>query len=320
LDESQNTHKETQPSEKDALPLGEAAFLQEPDPPLLAIPQPAIAQQNITAQPAGQKKPETVEEELGEFERLTLRWSRINVIVLAATLIAIVGTGIVFWDQFQEMAAQSNLLGISARQARRDSAESAIKTQKQLSIAELQAKAAQDSVNAIQSQMRQDQRPLIKVDATFEMGKIARVGDPVHGTVSTQNVGKTPAMNMVGKWILKLVPNVDKPIEFSYKPNTWWGASTGSVFPNDPPFSEKAYWVENGWNGNGFPTERKISVSDMQDLLGGKAFYVLYGKITYTDEFEVHHWTKFCVWTPFGAAPAYFAKGCTAYNEIDHNR
>lgn len=61
-------------------------------------------------------------------------------IVLAAI------TGVIFYGQFREMISQTDMLDISARQARRDSADSSIATQKQIAIAQQQAASAQASV------------------------------------------------------------------------------------------------------------------------------------------------------------------------------
>ncbi len=114
---------------------------------------PEPDKKGATAQTGNSKNPMT------RFERVTIA------LAVIGTLLAI-GTAVVFYDQFGEMAAQTDALNIAARQARRDSAISDTKTQMQLKLATEQTKAAQDSVKAIQRQMREDQRARIEISSS----------------------------------------------------------------------------------------------------------------------------------------------------------
>jgi hypothetical protein len=147
---------------------------------------------------------------MNEFERVSLRWTRFNVIFVAATFVAIIITAVVFYLQFLEMAGQTDIIGISARQARRDSAESSLSTEKQLAAllkqieaAKAQAKAAQDSAVAIKQQTETGARPWLELSEIVLTSGITinmngEANSQVH--VVAKNIGKTPARE-VSLWI-----------------------------------------------------------------------------------------------------------------------
>jgi len=161
------------------------------------------------------------ENELGVFEKSTLRYARWDFIVAVVTLIFVVLTALVFWDQFREMSSQTDILAISARQARRDSAESSISTQKQLAIsrqqadsASKQARAALQSAQTIQDEMELSERPWVSVSN-------AAIASPVTiditGKIGTRvrlhivNLGKTPAVSLYFK-PLQVTNSIGYPI------------------------------------------------------------------------------------------------------------
>lgn len=232
LEPTNDSHEKPQGGTQESLPLERPAVpasgnkVVEP-----TVPSP-ILQQNVTPEPTRTATEnqqtngddaapvrvintplltrEVEQSELGVFEDRTLRYARWTIIVGVVTLLVILGTAVVFWDQFQEMAAQTDILAISTRQARRDSAESSIATQKQLALAQQQiasaqrqAKAAQDSANAIQRQTEIGARPWL------ELSEIALTGPMtinMNGEARTQvhaiatNIGKTPARE-VSLWV-----------------------------------------------------------------------------------------------------------------------
>lgn len=90
------------------------------------------------------------------------RWFRAPdwwMVILTALTVAVAGITLrVFWKQFKEMQTQTGLLNAQAQQAAQDSVEASQKVEEQLRLTARQAKSAEDSVKAIQRQMRQDQR------------------------------------------------------------------------------------------------------------------------------------------------------------------
>jgi hypothetical protein len=245
--------------------------------------------------------------------------------------IAIIGLGIaiitaaLFYVQLNEMTKQTQILASQSESATAGSLMDEMNTRKQLAIAQQQAveegkqsKAAEDSVKAIRAQMRQDQRPMLTVTPEFNHKELV-VGDTVGGTVTFQNIGKTPAKNIVGKWYLRMVHNGEN-LRLTY-PKNWYGVTSGAIYPNDPPATEQAYWITDDWTGGiGLPPTNKVTTKDYDDFVHGKAFLILYGNLSYSDGFGINHWTHFCSWTSFTATGSYSARNCTAYNAVDSNR
>jgi hypothetical protein len=169
-------------------------------------PETQPSGRNIGSPPShgDQHTPTNDDDELKKFEKITI------VLGIVGTLLAL-GTAVVFYEQFKEMSAQTDTLNTSASQARRDSAEASLRVAEQLRIAQEQAAAARDSVKAIQRQMRQDQRPWIRIDLgdPDPDGKThwrSRVGDPFKGPIRFTNTGKTPAKHIVANVYIDIIP------------------------------------------------------------------------------------------------------------------
>lgn len=210
LDTQNNSPEESQRPDQEPLSLGKTPASTVPQEPLKSTTESPALKENIAAEPAEPPPDNHENEDMHDFESLTLRWARINAIFVGGTLFAIVITAIVFWGQWNEMAHQTDLLNIAARQARRDSAESSITTQKQLAIAqqqvsnaERQAKAAQDSAIAIQRQTEIGARPWLELSEIALTGPMTiNVNGEARTTVHVvaTNIGKTPAKE-VSLWV-----------------------------------------------------------------------------------------------------------------------
>ena len=87
----------------------------------------------------GTTKPEQANDDIKPFEK-RMFWLTATGIFLAAI------TATIFWGQFKEMISQTDMLSISARQARRDSENGDLRAQQQISELQRQATAAQDGV------------------------------------------------------------------------------------------------------------------------------------------------------------------------------
>jgi hypothetical protein len=170
----------TPATDEHSLPIGKPAPIVPPIPIAEPFIQDTVAQQNIdpelsdshrTEDETKHIKPMPVrvvndplstrvveDDELSTFERTTIKFGRWGSIVAAATLLVAGGTGIVFYEQFVEMASQTNLLAIAAKQARIEAKDASIATAKQLFIAQEQVKTAQLQADAAQASVKVIQR------------------------------------------------------------------------------------------------------------------------------------------------------------------
>ena len=89
------------------------------------------------------------------------------------------------------MQTQTGILNTQAQQATADSVESAKRVERQLVIAQKQAKAAQDSAAAIQKQTRTTERAWVAVENPAAAGVTAVENQPITGKVRFVNVGNT---------------------------------------------------------------------------------------------------------------------------------
>jgi len=123
-------------------------------------------------------------------------------VMLTGLLMVIgIGTAWIFYRQFCEMSKQTAILNTQAKQAAADSIVSEGHTREQIGIAQKQADAAQKSVEALQEQMRVDQRAWIGVPSVENVGgsgdsKNLMIGNLI---LVVRNSGKTPALRMSGR-------------------------------------------------------------------------------------------------------------------------
>jgi hypothetical protein len=155
-------------------------------------------------------------------------------VALTAMLLVVgVVTLKVFHDQFFEMTKQTGIRRSQAAQAAADSVEASKKIEEQLAISRQQADAFQNSVQAIQRQMRVDQRAWLRI----EMDNVAALDSkPLAVPLTITNTGKTPAENIHG-YIAVYVFKRGEESEFTYKPHTghasYW-LDAGAILPSQP--------------------------------------------------------------------------------------
>ena len=327
--------------DKHSLPVGEAAATTSP---VKAVdsPAPASAQQNISAdlrkeprehgEPKGDK-PLVVriieDDELSSFERKTVTFGKWGITIAAVSLIAACIAAFAVYQQFKEAASQTDLLQIAAKQARRDSAAAGIRGQQEIAVLQAQATAAKNSVEAIQRQMRIDQRSWVK----FEMGgetvegkpeikaMIVAVGQTPSAKIKFVNVGKGAARNLRGVIFVECVNSTKEPhlemVESRKQlPRNIFVA--GIMVPNAP--AETTADRERWKDVKAKTVEPDpLTEPEFAALMSGKAYIATYGMIWYQDLFG-NHWTKFCDWRTFANIPAqYQANKCTRYNDTDPN-
>ncbi|MDE3185950.1 MAG: hypothetical protein KGM96_00320 [Acidobacteriota bacterium] len=165
MDADPNKDEGSSHGKEDSLPVGKTSPANDSKQPLyLQIPTDLQEQISGALQRAYRhederniKDPIRVEivkdEELTRFEKKTVRFGYWGVVIASCSLIAACVAAWMVFQQFKEMATQSDLLSRAAEQARKDSNENAKVVAKQLSGLQAQITAAQQGARALQGQL-----------------------------------------------------------------------------------------------------------------------------------------------------------------------
>lgn len=257
------------------------------------------------------------DESLSGFERRTILLGRAGFWVAVITIGLGVVTAVIFWNQFREMAGQTDMLSISAKQARRDSAESDLRAQQQIAALQAQVNATQESIKAIRRQFRQDQRAWITVDP-ISMPTSFGVNNTVTSTITVTNIGKTMAREVVVHARLELVKNGDDPA--LWYPAGHQGGFIHALWPNKPQEFPVEWRLGKKVKGGVLVTTFRLSATDLSNLIAGKSYFATYALIRFKDTFGVKHWVHVCAWKAYGPEyPGVTALKCTQYNDADNN-
>lgn len=129
--------------------------------------------------------------------------------------------------------------------------------------------------------------------------------------VRIMDSGKTPAKRVQEQFILEQVRNGDEPtLDYSV---SHMAAERKVIFPNsfdDIPVA----LMTNAPGLNLVP----ITPTDIREFEHGDTFFVLFGRVDYSDIFGTEHWVKFCTWKGNQLTGRTFtAKKCTDYNDTD---
>jgi hypothetical protein len=163
--------------------------------------------------------------------------------------------------------------------------------------------------------MRKDQRPWIKV--TFTPSPL-QVLTPVGGIVHLVNNGKTPARSVRGDFAVESVKNGDQ-VEF-HNPHAHVVTMTGMITPNDVPIDVQVERKKLASDGNTLESD-PLTASEVKNLQPQiNIFFVVYGKVSYSDFFGIDHWTKFCQYmVPTNSVGSVTAERCANYGDVDSN-
>jgi hypothetical protein len=244
---------------------------------------------------------------LSLFERRTILLGWIGLGIGFLSLLAASIAGFLIYHQWWEMNTQSGYMNRAAIQARKDSADSSISTQKQVAIAQQQAQAAQDSVKAIQRQTQIAERAwitvdIVNLDPAGHPGVDISNGKPFIVRALFHDTGHTPALAI--KAIIKMdVVTVKSP--------------NGGFAP--PSFTyDKAAYIPGGiltpgsFTNQDFPAS--LDKNTFAKIETAQRLYI-HGEIKYRDVFETDHWMKFC----YFLSPGGLYGTCRFHNQIDRN-
>jgi hypothetical protein len=165
-------------------------------------------------------------------------------------------------------------------------------------------------LSVMQQTLRAEQRAWLSAKGP-ESSPTITDGQPIKTLVHVVNTGRTPAKNVSIETVVDIIRNNEDPI--SSRALSHHHATTGVIWPNDP-IDIPAELLE----GNGF-TKKLVTPEMHAALTAGQAYIVIYGKVEYTDIFNVSHRTRFCGWYAY-ASGYYGADKCTESNGIDDEK
>lgn len=177
-----------------------------------------------------------------------------------------------------------------------------------------QAKSAEDSVKAIQRQMRQDQRAWIEISASAPLPAV--IGQPITTNFQLVNKGKTPATHIVIEAVLKQVKNGESPT-FRYDGEPRQITTTGEMNPQQPAYRSASTGDWSKVKNEAVP--HAVTQKEMDSLLAGDSYLITYVRVRYRDIFGVQHWSRFCEFSVFNNQRTYTAQKCTDYSSVDNN-
>lgn len=212
---------------------------------------------------------------------------------------ALFGVGVVtlyfFYGQFGEMQKQTGILSEQAEDASADARMASRHARQQL-------RAAQAQVEAIQRQMRQDQRAWISsTTETAGVPGIPAIGQPFLIRTAFKNIGKSAALHLRTCTVSEFLPKEKLP-DFKCPSEIKHFVSVGTLFPGSSIF-------------NDLVTSTAIKATDRDKILSNNWNMWVYGRVEYTDVFDVPHWFNFCTHLLSGGGYAV----CDKHTETDEN-
>ena len=166
------------------------------------------------------------------------------------------------------------------------------------------------SVQLTSKSLRMDQRAWI----TSKVGQFSELKENSELPVQMifTNTGKTPAKHISISLLIQKRKREEEPsLKLNENTPKEW---TGLMFPNLPE-SFTFYLMEEG-----NLTKRVILTKEMRDdLVTGRSYLMISGEVSYSDMFDVPHWTRFCSFTKLASPDTRVLDRCTYYNDVDRN-
>jgi hypothetical protein len=145
------------------------------------------------------------------------------------------------------------------------------------------------------------------------------VGEPAKIGGLVTNIGQTPALQPHGTYFLIRVAADSAPRLTTFNTSGKL-IGTGVIFPKRDIPLHAVLESHNFVSGGDDPLP--LSANDVEDWTAGRAYFVLYGKITYGDVFNVEHWTDFCFVfsADISSSATSRAGNCVEFNDVDDNQ
>jgi hypothetical protein len=172
-----------------------------------------------------------------------------------------------------------------------------------------------DSVDTSRKVSERDARALVNIRQNGTLQTITN--QTLELPVRITNIGRTPAKRIVAAVYVEIVPQHQSPNfdEASVRP--LYRSEVGDLFPNDRvDFNVMRMKVKGEVRKGGGTETWPLTEDEHNDLIAGRSYVAVHGRVAYDDVFHVRHWTQFCFWWPF-ASVDYHAGECTAHNTED---
>jgi len=180
----------------------------------------------------------------------------------------------------------------------------------------LQWREMVETVNVTRRVSERDQRAWMKVISLANPKPEAN--QPLSWQVRMQNIGKTPARNVVTYLFVDVLPKGSGPDLDYDKVRACMRTFKGVVYPEESgdfpairfKFIQKSTSEVEMYD---------LQPAELERILAGSSYVAVHGIIHYDDAFHAHHWEKFCVWwSP--TAGSYSAAECAQNgNSTDDN-
>jgi hypothetical protein len=136
-----------------------------------------------------------------------------------------------------------------------------------------------------------------------------KVGMPIEGTAIFVNDGKTTAKRILSDFRIA-IQRTSEQINFEYST-----PHTISRIPLMAPHNAQTIPILSEATVDSQEAQ-SLTKDQVDDLLSGRSYVIIYGQGTYADIFGRTHWFRYCAWRPYYSPSSYNAEACTIYNDV----
>lgn len=253
---------------------------------------------------------ENIEKRMTDFERVTIRLTRVAIGISIVVAAAIIFQAVLMWQggtdtaKIADAAGQIKGSANTSAKAAQSFATAADGIETKVGTAETDfSQIATNSATAIketQAQMRLDQRAWVGITGVDV--KILAVNKRFVYGGAVQNFGKTPAIKTTMLFMYKSILKGTK-LTLDYPHSV----VPQSIFTIPPGVQHPFGGVEN-------PTDTPISQAQLDAISSGETTLYIYGDLEYHDIFQRHHYSHICAWVDRDLKTTH---PCKFYNDTD---
>jgi cell division protein FtsL len=241
----------------------------------------------IPAEPATAERLTEVEKQMTGFEKATLRWAKIAVLLSGLAALFVCAQ----WYEMHQGSGDTHTLAEQAtKQVEKmsdmsDAAEKIrIAAENMVTQDQRIADNAQKALNASIAMAHNEQRAWIIVPRKYGLVDFVANG-PITFSVGFLNTGKTPAESVTAIVRAQVIANHDDPT-FTYERGTSYTYRIGELVPNDEGAPQKVQA-----RSDHIPII--VSADQLKRIQSGIEYVAIYGQVAYVD-IAGSHWMRFC--------------------------